>query len=1392
MWIFTFHSCLIDKANTEISYLMKQFYFPFLKPKNVFSCLGLIFLLLYNVVNLNAQCTIEIKVNTIKTDLEHSSNVLEGKLENHFRFFLSSNSPQIFPEKEIANPCFYRHDDEGTYPGSWWGRPDYMTQYFTFFPDNVTLKMRAWDGNKENGSMNCTDEDGGPVVQALRTVLINNDCLGKYSQNYDIVAGWNASANFKVKVYFPQPYGPTLINPNNNPQNICANSTVTLGSGINWPNLTGLQFEWEYHVAGETKWIDNPQYQTYVNCINDCDLLNDPNAWLLCSQNCQNLQIPPFLEVDDWKTLPLTNTPEISFNPNNLVNGGLQKNTNIEFRVRVKNGTAYSNYSTVKSFSFSPSAPTSNNITTSISCPNTPNGTININNIAGIGDYKYILRKGFNNNKPCDINNVDNNCLDVEKWGKFQANNYTITNVPLGQYTLWLTNPGADKGVCYSTYNVQVQSYEILKISLSDKKDISCQGAADGQIKVTYTGGNPNNINYTLEKGGIVIANNNTGIFDNLLAGNYTVKVTDACNQLDQILVSISEPTQVQGQIITKNALCTNPANGALQADVQNGSGKYNFKLLLNNNVVASLNNALNNQWVLNTLAAGTYQLQVRDADRPGCPGYDTEFTITAPPALSVSIDQNKPVSCFGGNDGALTVKGTGGTNQYKYALKNILTNQLLTNAVGIFNNLSAGSYEVTVQSAEPGCNDSYTYPNPLLIAQPNDIAIDLLPKNVSCHGLDNGSVEANVQGGNGNNTYQWQILLNGAWTDYNLNGQGNGIKIENLFPGSYRLLVKDGKSCEKISLPAVITEPDPLVITNVQVNDIKCFGETGSIQMSVQGGNGGYIYEYSNDNGNSYNVFDNNTPLNAGSYLLKVKDSKGCNVSYNNNVLITAPPQPLDFTYTLSNHNGFNISCFGANDGTIQITPSGGNGSNYTGYTYAMDNDTYTSNNTITNISAGLHSIKVKDARGCIVSKNIQFTQPQQALNLSVITIQHNECSDGQQGSVEVKGAGGTQPYQYALNNGLWQNTGLFNQLPTGAYTVKVRDVNGCSSSIPVSINSLNAAIEVASQTTSVKCFGGNDGSIQTNVAGGVPPYSYQWLPGNANTPNLSNLTAGDYTLTVKDNKGCEKKTVITVTQPAASLTATIAAKPVCYGSTKGEIKISAQGGTNPYAYSIDNGINFQPSNEFKELALGNYQIVVKDSKDCIFKSSTTIVQKNDQPKPNFLVSSRQNALDTLIAKEICIPKPDSVKWVFDPATVVIDPNPWSPKIRFDNPGTYKVSMTGYFGGCDYTITKDLQIKPFDPNAINNNYTLQGIEKITVSPNPNGGTFNVQISLYRKQRLRLTVFDIYGKEYYQQKWESEKDIIEQINLGNAPSGSYILRAITENDSRDIIIIVNK
>ncbi|MBK9798387.1 MAG: hypothetical protein IPP56_01205 [Bacteroidetes bacterium] len=213
--------------------------------------------------------------------------------------------------------------------------------------------------------------------------------------------------------------------------------------------------------------------------------------------------------------------------------------------------------------------------------------------------------------------------------------------------------------------------------------------------------------------------------------------------------------------------------------------------------------------------------------------------------------------------------------------------------------------------------------------------------------------------------------------------------------------------------------------------------------------------------------------------------------------------------------------------------------------------------------------------------------------------------------GSITATGLGGTTPYQYSLDGITYQASNVFAALAAGAYTVTIKDGNNCvnTSAIVNIVNTSGATVTAISSNTTC---GASNGSITATGLGGTTPYQYSLDGITYQASNIfTGLTAGAYTVTIKDANNCINTTaVVNIANTSGANVTAVSSNAAC-GASNGSITATGLGGTTPYQYSLD-GITYQASNVFTALVAGAYTITIKDANNCINTSSIINVNSN------------------------------------------------------------------------------------------------------------------------------------------------------------------------------------
>ncbi len=308
----------------------------------------------------------------------------------------------------------------------------------------------------------------------------------------------------------------------------------------------------------------------------------------------------------------------------------------------------------------------------------------------------------------------------------------------------------------------------------------------------------------------------------------------------------------------------------------------------------------------------------------------------------------------------------------------------------------------------------------------------------------------------------------------------------------------------------------------------VSCNGRTdGSIDATIVGGTTPYTYLW--NNGRTDQDIDN---LAAGNYTLTVTDAQ--NHTGTKTIQLLQPDAMAVIPMANLYPGGTHISKQGASDGTINTQIKGGTPP----YIYGWSNNSTKDN--ITNVIAGGYDVMVTDMNGCSAQAHKDLVEPPGLIISDLHSPEHLSfhvsCGKGNDGKIFLTVNGGIPPYSYKWSNGAF--TQNLDNLVAGIYQVEVTDKNGGKITGLIELHepptlTVNLQPNVYSNSYNISCYACSNGSISSSVTSGVPSYSYLWSNG-ATTQNISNLTAGDYTLTVTDANGCQKLSISHLTQPA------------------------------------------------------------------------------------------------------------------------------------------------------------------------------------------------------------------------------------------------------------------
>lgn len=646
----------------------------------------------------------------------------------------------------------------------------------------------------------------------------------------------------------------------------------------------------------------------------------------------------------------------------------------------------------------------------------------------------------------------------------------TINNLAAGTYAV----TGTDGNGCTATGSVTINqpAQAIMTVAVTDA---ACAGA-NGSATANPSGGtSPFTYNWSSGTGGQTIA---------LPAGSYTVTATDFVGCFQTASFTINQPTGTSVQITTTAVNCFGGNDGAATITASAGAGApYTFTWSPN---VSSGGTA-------SGLTAGTYFVTVFDA--ANCP-LDTQLTISQPSAALTDSLVVANIACFGQTNGSISVITTGGTSPYNYTWSPAVA------AGSNATNLAAGNYSVTVADLN-GCSLVET----ATITEPTQLTVTSSQVDLVCFGAGNGSATVTPAGGTGAYSYTWTPNV------------GNTSTVTSLAAGAYSVVVTDASGCTATAA-YTITEPTQFTLSETHTN-LTCFGSNnGSVRVTAGGGTPGYTYQWNP----SVSTVDSAINIAAGTYTITATDASACTVTVSATV---TEPARIIVTPTSTN-----VTCFGLNDGTINVSATGGT----LPYTYAITSDGVnyqtSANGAYNGLSPATYTVLVTDLNQCADSTTVNITEPI-ALNATV-AVTDVSCNGYTDGIVTVNATGGNPGYTFNISGGGQNNTGLFSGLGAGSYSVTVTDLNGCTTTQSASlIEPDSVTLTVTPNPVEVRL--GETVQLQTSTTQtGV--VNYQWEPAyglscyDCASPAFSGNYSAVYTVNMSNQSGCTGTTTVTI----------------------------------------------------------------------------------------------------------------------------------------------------------------------------------------------------------------------------------------------------------------------
>ncbi len=535
-------------------------------------------------------------------------------------------------------------------------------------------------------------------------------------------------------------------------------------------------------------------------------------------------------------------------------------------------------------------------------------------------------------------------------WPDGQADSIA-TNLSAGQYTVNVE----DANNCTADTTFTITAPTPPAIVELENDTLACPGDSDGVLTVVATPGGAPIVSYEW-------SNNASGeSISGLSPGSYFVTVTaqDGCFSLDTALVVAPEPL-VLDSIVSTSPNCPGDANGSLTVYASGGTLPYTY--IWNNDPV---DDTL--QFNLYPgLAAGNYEVTVVDAN--GCSPINALGTVEDPPNITISFSDTVGVSCFEGTcDGGATASamysdGSTGVFTFSWESGELVNDVMSSSATGL-----CKDWQTVVVTDEQGCFSI----DSVFIPSPEDISIGTDISNVSCNGLNDGSVTVTPSGGTPGYTFFWQETGETTAT------------IENLAAGAYTVEVADANGCPK-PLEVEVSEPDSLILSVDEQNtrDVTCFGDENGVlavryntnDMINQVGATPYTWSANVPLGSAAPSSPVASNLPAGTYSVTITDVEGCQDSLSFTIsepeeIVAVVPDPED------------PLCFNSTTKVFIDTIYGGAGTMLSDYQYMVDGNGILLAPTMPAdiFGDGIHIVEVFDPNGCSTAVEVEIDQPEE-----------------------------------------------------------------------------------------------------------------------------------------------------------------------------------------------------------------------------------------------------------------------------------------------------------------------------------------------------------------------------------------------------------------------------
>lgn len=384
--------------------------------------------------------------------------------------------------------------------------------------------------------------------------------------------------------------------------------------------------------------------------------------------------------------------------------------------------------------------------------------------------------------------------------------------------------------------------------------------------------------------------------------------------------------------------------------------------------------------------------------------------------------------------------------------------------------------------------------------------------------------------------------------------------------------------------------------------------------------------------------------------------------------------------------------------------------------------------NNSVVLSTSGANGVS-PDENTCNDSYTLSITVGGNLLSVNS-TVNNAPSCTGSNGQITLSVNGGSAPYTYQINGGAAQGSGVFSNLAAGTINYTVTDANGCQGQGTINLNP-STSITASATATQILCNGQNNGSALISATGGQAAYTYSQNGVSYQSSNsFTGLSAGTYTFYAKDANGCVGTTSVTITEPTALTINAVPTAITCFGQNNGAISATSSGGTPGYTYSLNGGA-YGASSSFNNLAAGSYTVTAKDANGCTQSFQTTVVEPSQVTATGISTASTgANGTITLTGNGGNAPYTYSINGT----------NYYSGNLFTSlAPGTYTCYIKDV-NGCIGTVQVVVDVTQGLEEQVG------GLQVVLLYPNPNNGTFELEVNGVIGELVEGKLFTTDGK----------------------------------------------